>query len=50
FSKSFGAPDSPENREFWKNVVHGEGYGGRSSKLSGWITAFCVFDFEGKWR
>ncbi|KAJ7893012.1 hypothetical protein B0H13DRAFT_2527807 [Mycena leptocephala] len=50
FSKSFGAPDSPENWEFWKKVVHGEGDGGRSSKLSGWITAFCVFAFEGKWR
>ncbi|KAJ6541404.1 hypothetical protein B0H19DRAFT_1035535 [Mycena capillaripes] len=50
FAKSFDDPKSPENVEFWKKVVHGEGYGGRSLKLSGWITAFCVFSFEGKWR
>ncbi|PIL35824.1 hypothetical protein GSI_01484 [Ganoderma sinense ZZ0214-1] len=33
---------------FWKHVVHRNqmcGYDG----LSGWITAFCVWDMEGKW-
>ncbi|KAJ7021179.1 hypothetical protein C8F04DRAFT_1050099 [Mycena alexandri] len=49
-AKSFDDPNSPENIEFWKKVVHGEGFGGRSLKLSGWITAFCVFSFEGEWR
>ncbi|KAJ7888243.1 hypothetical protein B0H13DRAFT_1627160, partial [Mycena leptocephala] len=49
-AKSFNHAHSPENLEFWKKVVHREGFGGRSLKLSGWITAFCVFSFEGKWR
>jgi hypothetical protein len=49
-TKSFNDTNSPENLEFWKKVVHGEGFGGRSLKLSGWITAFCVFSSEGKWR
>jgi hypothetical protein len=48
--RSFGDANSPENLEFWKKVVHEEGFGGRSMKLSGWITAFCVFSFEGEWR
>jgi hypothetical protein len=42
-TKSFNDANSPENLEFWKKVVRGEGFGGRSLKLSGWITAFCVF-------
>ncbi|KAJ6492687.1 hypothetical protein DFH09DRAFT_1003062 [Mycena vulgaris] len=49
-AKSFYDRNSPEILEFWKKVVHGEGFGGRSSILSGWITAFCVFSCEGKWR
>ncbi|KAF7368412.1 hypothetical protein MVEN_00163700 [Mycena venus] len=49
-AKSFDDANSPQNLEFWRKVVHGEGFGGRSLKLSGWITAFCIFSFEGKWR
>ncbi|KAJ6550471.1 hypothetical protein DFH09DRAFT_1501493 [Mycena vulgaris] len=49
-AKSFYDRNNPEILEFWKKVVHGEGFGGRSSILSGWITAFCVFSCEGKWR
>lgn len=37
--------------DYWKRVVsqrHANGSG--SDTLSGWITAFCVFDDKGKWQ
>ncbi|KAF7347958.1 hypothetical protein MSAN_01747900 [Mycena sanguinolenta] len=49
-AKSFYDQNNPEIREFWKKVVHEEGFGGRSSKLSGWITAFSLFSCEGECR
>ncbi|KAJ6491058.1 hypothetical protein C8R45DRAFT_1138088 [Mycena sanguinolenta] len=48
-AKSFYDQNNPD-REFWKKVVHVEGFGGGSSNLSGWITAFSLFSCEGKWR
>ncbi|KAJ7741240.1 hypothetical protein B0H14DRAFT_2989461 [Mycena olivaceomarginata] len=48
-AKSFYDENNPD-REFWKRVVHVEGFGGRSPNLSGWITAFSLFSCEGEWR
>ncbi|KAF7336545.1 hypothetical protein MSAN_02286700 [Mycena sanguinolenta] len=47
---SFYTQNAAESREFWKRVVHWEGFGGGSSNLSGWITAFSLFSCEGKCR
>ncbi|KAJ7651908.1 hypothetical protein B0H17DRAFT_1101723 [Mycena rosella] len=43
--KEYGIPaiayrNNPEILTFWKKVVHGEGFGGRT---------FCLFSCEGKW-
>jgi hypothetical protein len=48
-ANSFYDKNNPD-REFWKRVVHVEGFGGRSPNLSGWITAFSLFSCEGEWR
>lgn len=47
FLASFDQPDSPQTLEFWSKSVHhdaGSGY----NHLSGWITAFCFWNKEGK--
>ena len=49
FVKAFDAPDSAENLDFWGKVVHNKYGGSGPSYLGGWVTAFCVFDQEGKW-
>ena len=51
FAQAFdeGIADSAENREFWNRVVHWLPMGSGPTYLSGWITAFCVFNEEGKW-
>lgn len=48
FIEAFDDPNSSANIDFWNRVVHYEG-GCGTSYLSGWITAFCAFDAEGKW-
>jgi len=52
FVHAFDAPDSAENLDFWRRVVHlrSEGCGGPELYMSGWITAFCVWDAHGRWR
>lgn len=50
FVQAFDAPHDAENLEFWNLVAHYEGGGSGPTYLSGWITAFCVFDEDGKWR
>jgi hypothetical protein len=47
FILSFVEPESPVVKDFWSKIVHhdsGSGY----SYLSGWITAFCAWNTEGK--
>jgi hypothetical protein len=47
FVASFDQPDSPQMKDFWSKSVHhdaGSGY----SHLSGWVTAFCFWNREGK--
>jgi hypothetical protein len=47
FVRAFdGEPDI----DFWSRVCHYQGYGSGSAYLSGWITAFCVWSSEGKWK
>jgi hypothetical protein len=36
--------------DFWSKICHKQSYGSGSSKLSGWITSFMVFDEKGKWH
>ena len=48
FVKSFQSPDSEEVLDFWQKVVHQYNMGSGPTYLSGWITAFCFFDENGK--
>ena len=50
FVESFSDPSGTEDREFWSKVVHFEPYGSGSSLICGWITAFMIFDEEGRWK
>ncbi|KAI9566125.1 hypothetical protein HD554DRAFT_2119562, partial [Boletus coccyginus] len=50
FINSFQESDSAENLEFWRKVAYFERFGSDERKLSGWITAFMVFDEEGRWK
>ena len=41
-----GTPD----RDFWARICHYTPGGSGPSYLSGWISAFCVFDEDGQWQ
>ena len=47
FVRSFDSPDDPEVCSFWSRIAHQNG-GSRRQFLSGWITAFCFWDADGK--
>ena len=50
FVKAFDDPDGEWNIDFWSKVARDEGQGsGGPPQLSGWITAFCVFNTKGQW-
>ena len=47
FVRSFDSPDDPGVLSFWTRIAHQNG-GSRRHYLSGWITAFCFWDPDGK--
>jgi hypothetical protein len=47
FIETFDHPESPAVKEFWSKIAHQTG-GSGPVHLSGWITAFCFWDEEGK--
>jgi hypothetical protein len=48
FVDSFDNPDTPETKMFWQTIAHHSGGGSGPRYWSGWITAFCFWDDEGK--
>ncbi|KAJ7358517.1 hypothetical protein DFH08DRAFT_1043613 [Mycena albidolilacea] len=50
FVVAFKDPTSVTSIEFWQHVAHYQpGGSGRGDYYTGWITAFAVFDKEGRW-
>jgi hypothetical protein len=48
FVASFEPRPDPKVMEFWGRIAHQEFQGSGATYLSGWITAFCFWDTEGK--
>lgn len=46
--QSFTEPTSAEVLEFWNTIVHREALSSGTDYLTGWLTAFCYWDEEGK--
>ena len=46
--RSFEEPESFEVVEFWNKIVHKHSLGSGTSYLTGWLTAFCFWDEDGK--
>ena len=40
---------TPQDLDFWGRICHSHSNGSGPTYLSGWITAFCVWDTEGNW-
>ncbi|KAK7052184.1 hypothetical protein R3P38DRAFT_1638342 [Favolaschia claudopus] len=49
FVKAFDAPNDAANVKFWGQITHFISGGSGPSYYSGWITAFCPWNEEGKW-
>ena len=47
FVDSFQSPDSAEIQDFWQKIAH-KSSGSGVKKISGWISAFCFWDENGK--
>lgn len=48
FVKSFDNPTADETTGFWQRIAHYSRGGSGPSYYSGWITAFCFWDKDGK--
>lgn len=48
FMRSFEDPTSAEVIDLWQRVVKHQSQGSGASGYSGWLTAFCFRDEEGK--
>lgn len=48
FVKSFDDPTSKEVIDFWQRIAHVDAGGSGPTYYSGWITAFCFWDKNGK--
>ncbi|KAL9045469.1 MAG: hypothetical protein Q9214_001486 [Letrouitia sp. 1 TL-2023] len=48
FIQTFESPDSMEVKNFWLKIAHRSSGGSGPTYLSGWITAFCFWDANGK--
>ena len=48
FVLSMKDPGAEEVLDFWQRIVHYYNVGSRPTYLSGWITAFCFWDEDGK--
>ena len=48
FIHSFEAPESETVTSFWSKIAHHEDMGSGPTYLSGWITAFCFWNADGK--
>ena len=49
FIKAFDGPDNI-SVDFWNRICTIEAVGSGSDTLTGWITAFCVWDKDGRWK
>jgi hypothetical protein len=47
FVRTFDSPESSEIKDFWQNIAHHHNGGSGPTYLSGWITAFCFWDWKG---
>lgn len=48
FVQTFDAPNSLQTLDFWQRIAHRSGGGSGPTYYSGWITAFCFWDQDGK--
>ncbi|THU99977.1 hypothetical protein K435DRAFT_964264 [Dendrothele bispora CBS 962.96] len=48
FVRAFDEPDSKRNLDFWQKIAHFQYAGSGSLSFSGWLTAFCAFDADGR--
>ncbi|KAI9712772.1 MAG: hypothetical protein M1820_001394 [Bogoriella megaspora] len=48
FVRSWDEPDHPDVRDFWNRIASKESMGSGPDYLTGWMTAFCFWDVDGK--
>jgi hypothetical protein len=48
FVKTFDQPEDPDVIDFWGRIAHENNNMSGPNWLSGWVTAFCFWDYKGK--